>query len=77
MPNNPLNSFFARIRMRKNTHYLSQVLTYLLLSVVPLTIILYIFRGLGIIAFMPGGLILFLIILSAFTVIFYLIDKTY
>ncbi len=68
---------FLKMKMRKNTHYFSLVLQYLFLSVVPVSIIIYILRGLGVISFINGGLILFLIILSVFTVIFYLIDKTY
>lgn len=63
--------------MRKNTYFISRISKILILTVVPLTVILYIIRGLGILSFLSGGVILFLIIASIFIVILFLIDKTY
>lgn len=63
--------------MRKNTYFISRISKILILTVVPLTVILYILRGLGILSFLSGGVILFLIIASIFIVILFLIDKTY
>ena len=40
------------------------------------TVLVYILRGMGILSFLPGGLILLLILSSVVTVIIYGIDKT-
>ena len=63
--------------MRKHTRLVSKILNNLFVTVVPLTIILYVLRGIGLLSFLKGGIILFLIVFSIFIVIFYLIDKTY
>lgn len=45
-------------------------------TLLPLTIIIYVMRGLGILTFIPGGIIYLLILLSVAALILYGIDKT-
>jgi hypothetical protein len=63
--------------MRKNTYIRGRIWNYLFFAIIPLTLLTYVLRGLGIFAFIPGGIILLLIILSLFITIFFIIDKTY
>jgi hypothetical protein len=48
----------------------------LFLGVVGVTLLTYILRGVGLLSFLPGGLILLLILSSVVTGILYGIDKT-
>ena len=63
--------------MRRNTQLIAQFLYRLVMAIVPLTILLYILRGIGWFGFFHGGWLLFLLILSIFSVIFWLISLTY
>jgi hypothetical protein len=58
--------------MRSNSSYLK----YLFLGFLLVTVLVYILRGMGILSFLPGGLILLLILSSVVTGIIYGIDKT-
>ena len=51
------------------------MLTYLLAIFVTLTLLLYILRGMGLLPFIPGGIILILAALSMSTAILYGIKK--
>lgn len=44
--------------------------------VFPITLVVYILRGMGILTFIPGGSILVLLLMSFYTGIFWLIGKT-
>lgn len=63
--------------MRPPNRFISRILHYLFFTVVPFSLFLYVLRGIGILSFLNGGIILFLMVFSIFIVIFYLIDKTY
>jgi 1,4-dihydroxy-2-naphthoate octaprenyltransferase len=52
------------------------ILARLLLSLIALTLITYLLRGLGLLTFIPGGVILILIALSILSGILYGIEKT-
>jgi hypothetical protein len=58
--------------MRSNSNYLKSLFFVFLL----VTVLVYILRGMGILSFLPGGLILLLILSSVVTGIIYGIDKT-
>ncbi|MFM8309455.1 MAG: hypothetical protein ACKN87_21120 [Microcystis aeruginosa] len=58
--------------MRSNSSYLKSLFLGFLL----VTVLVYILRGMGILSFLPGGLILLLILSSLVTGILYGIDKT-
>ncbi|GBL08570.1 hypothetical protein [Microcystis aeruginosa] len=58
--------------MRSNSSYLK----YLFLGCLLVTVLVYILRGMGILSFLPGGLILLLILSSVVTGIIYGVDKT-
>lgn len=58
--------------MRSNSSYLKSLFFGFLL----VTVLVYILRGMGILSFLPGGLILLLILSSLVTGILYGIDKT-
>ncbi|MBE5229749.1 MAG: hypothetical protein ACKPGT_06275 [Microcystis sp.] len=58
--------------MRSNFSYLKSLFFGFLL----VTVLVYILRGMGILSFLPGGLILLLILSSVVTGILYGIDKT-
>jgi hypothetical protein len=58
--------------MRSNSSYLKSLFFGFLL----VTVLVYILRGIGILSFLPGGLILLLILSSVVTGIIYGIDKT-
>lgn len=58
--------------MRSNSSYLKSLFFGFLL----VTVLVYILRGMGILSFLPGGLILLLILSSVVTGILYGIDKT-
>ncbi|AKV69505.1 MULTISPECIES: hypothetical protein [Microcystis] len=58
--------------MRSNSSYLKSLFLGFLL----VTVLVYILRGMGILSFLPGGLILLLILSSVVTGILYGIDKT-
>ncbi|GEA27469.1 hypothetical protein MiAbW_02034 [Microcystis aeruginosa NIES-4325] len=58
--------------MRLNSNYLKSLFFSFLL----VTVLVYILRGMGILSFLPGGLILLLILSSVVTGIIYGIDKT-
>jgi len=58
--------------MRSNSSYLKSLFFGFLL----VTVLDYILRGMGILSFLPGGLILLLILSSVVTGIIYGIDKT-
>ena len=57
--------------MRSNSSYLKSLFFGFLL----VTVLVYILRGMGILSFLPGGLILLLILSSVVTGIIYGIDK--
>lgn len=52
------------------------ILARLLISLIALTLITYLLRGLGLLTFIPGGVILILIALSILSGILYGIEKT-
>ncbi len=54
----------------------AQVLAYMLAISVPLTILLYLLRGFGILSNMPGGVILFFMLVSVISGIMYILEKT-
>lgn len=58
--------------MHSNSSYLKSLFFGFLL----VTVLVYILRGMGILSFLPGGLILLLILSSVVTGILYGIDKT-
>ena len=58
--------------MRSNSSYLKSLFFGSLL----VTVLVYILRGMGILSFLPGGLILLLILSSVVKGIIYGIDKT-
>lgn len=58
--------------MRSNSSYLKSLFLGFLL----VTVLVYVLRGMGILSFLPGGLILLLILSSVVTGILYGIDKT-
>ncbi|GBL12792.1 hypothetical protein MTo_00079 [Microcystis aeruginosa NIES-1211] len=58
--------------MRSNSSYLK----YLFLGFLLVTVLVYILRGMGILSFLPGGLILLLILSSVVTGFIYGVDKT-
>jgi hypothetical protein len=58
--------------MRSNTSYLKS----LFLGCLGVTLLVYILRGMGILTFLPGGLIWLLILSSVVTGILYGVDKT-
>ncbi|MFM7279481.1 MAG: hypothetical protein ACKO1I_17960 [Microcystis aeruginosa] len=58
--------------MRSNFSYLKSLFFGFLL----VTVLVYVLRGMGILSFLPGGLILLLILSSVVTGILYGIDKT-
>lgn len=58
--------------MRANTSYFKS----LFLGSLAVTLLVYILRGIGILTFLPGGLIWLLILLSVITGILYGVDKT-
>ena len=57
--------------MRSNSSYLKSLFFGFLL----VTVLVYVLRGMGILSFLPGGLILLLILSSVVTGIIYGIDK--
>jgi len=59
--------------MRSNSSYLKSLFFGFLL----VTVLVYVLRGMGILSFLPGGLILLLILSSVVTGILYGIDKTH
>lgn len=58
--------------MRSNSSYLKSLFFGFLL----VTVLVYVLRGMAILSFLPGGLILLLILSSVVTGIIYGIDKT-
>ena len=44
---------------------------------IPITIVLYLIRVMGFLSFLPGGIILFLMIISILSLLSYLILQTY
>ncbi|GCE58166.1 MAG: hypothetical protein IM507_08080 [Microcystis sp. M20BS1] len=58
--------------MRSNSSYLKSLFFSFLL----VTVLVYVLRGMAILSFLPGGLILLLILSSVVTGILYGIDKT-
>jgi len=58
--------------MRSNSSYLKSLFFSFLL----VTVLVYVLRGMAILSFLPGGLILLLILSSVVTGIIYGIDKT-
>ncbi|GCA70739.1 hypothetical protein MiYa_02274 [Microcystis aeruginosa NIES-2519] len=54
----------------------SSYLKYLFLGFLLVTVLVYILRGMGILSFLPGGLILLLILSSVVTGFIYGVDKT-
>jgi len=52
------------------------IYAYMFSISVAVTIVVYIFRGLGILSFMPGGILWLLILLSIATGVIYCVQKT-
>jgi len=52
------------------------IYAYMFSISVAVTIVVYIFRGLGILSFMPGGILWLLILLSIATGVIYGVQKT-
>jgi hypothetical protein len=63
--------------MRRNTQRINQILRFLIVTIVPITVILYCLRGIGWFGFINGGFLLLLISVSVFTLLFFLISLTY
>ncbi|AFZ46995.1 hypothetical protein Cyast_1026 [Cyanobacterium stanieri PCC 7202] len=63
--------------MRRNTQNISRTLRFLTITTVPLSIIIYILRGFGLLSFMYGWIVILLFLTAIFSSIFFLIDKTY
>ncbi|CCQ63617.1 hypothetical protein [Crocosphaera watsonii] len=61
--------------MSKSTSFKPSFITIALISSIVITLTTYILRGLGILGFIPGIVILLLIALSAFMGIFYSISE--
>ncbi|MDB9312815.1 hypothetical protein PN462_06855 [Spirulina sp. CS-785/01] len=53
-----------------------QLSTYLFFTILAVTILVYLLRGLAILSFLPGGVIWILILLSIGTGIFYIVEKS-
>ncbi len=62
--------------MSKSTRSGTSIFAYLFATVAPIAIVVYLLRGFGILTGIPGGIILFLILLSIGTGIMYGIEKT-
>lgn len=56
--------------------YLNHILGYAVMILLPMTLIIYLLRGLGILGNMAGGVILLLLLSSLLTGISYLLAKT-
>ncbi|ELR99604.1 hypothetical protein GLO73106DRAFT_00034560 [Gloeocapsa sp. PCC 73106] len=62
--------------MNLSRRSLHQILASTILILVPMTIIIYLLRGLSILAGMSGGVILLLLLLSCFAIVGYGLEKT-
>ncbi|MBZ8179919.1 MAG: hypothetical protein SAL07_01880 [Oscillatoria sp. PMC 1051.18] len=54
----------------------SELIAYVFWTVLTITILVYILRGFGVLTFIPGGIIYFLILLSLITGIWFGVEKT-
>ncbi|WP_373479124.1 hypothetical protein [Geminocystis sp.] len=63
--------------MNRKTQKITKKLRLLIVLFIPLTILLYLLRGFGLLSFLPGGIFLFLMIASLFLLISFLITETY
>jgi len=62
--------------MNRKTQKITKKLRLLIVLFIPLTILLYLLRGFGLLSFLPGGIFLFFIIASLFLLISFLITET-
>ncbi len=58
--------------MNRKTRKINKSLRLLIIIFTPLTLILYLLRGFGLLGFLPGGILLFLMITSVFILIGFL-----
>ncbi|MBF2057121.1 MAG: hypothetical protein IGQ45_07825 [Cyanobacterium sp. T60_A2020_053] len=63
--------------MRRNTQLISNFLRNVTIISLPLALGLYLLRGFGVISFVSGGVIIFMLGLGALSLILFLIDLTY
>lgn len=63
--------------MRRNTQLISNFLRNITIISLPLALGLYLLRGFGIISFVSGGAIIFMLGLAILSLILFLIDLTY
>ncbi|BAQ63385.1 hypothetical protein GM3709_150 [Geminocystis sp. NIES-3709] len=63
--------------MSRNLIKIQKNLRLLIIALIPITVILYLLRGLGFLGFLSGGILLFLIIASFFSLVTFLIIQTY
>ncbi|WP_066348560.1 hypothetical protein [Geminocystis sp. NIES-3708] len=63
--------------MNRKIQIINKKLRLSIIIIIPLTILLYLLRGFGLLGFLPGGILIFLIIISAFILISFLITETY
>lgn len=62
--------------MNLSRRYLQPILGKILIILLPISIIIYLLRGVGILSGMSGGVILVLFMLSFITIIAYGLEKT-
>jgi len=63
--------------MRRYTQIISQTLRFLTITTIPLALTVYILRGVGLLSFLYGWVVVLTIWLGIFSLIFFLIDRTY
>lgn len=63
--------------MRINTQTITKILRILTITTVPLSIVVYLLRGVGLLSFLYGWIVILLILIAMFSSIFFFIEKTY
>lgn len=61
--------------MKRKTQTINKRLRLLIIIFIPITIILYLLRGFGLLGFFPGGIFLFFIIASIFILISFFLTE--
>lgn len=64
-------------KMRRYTQVISQTLRFLTITTIPLALIMYILRGVGLLSFLYGWVVVLVIWLGIVSLIFFLVDRTY
>lgn len=62
--------------MNLSRRYLIQILGYILIILLPITLVIYLLRGIGVLGGISGGVILFLLLFSWLCAIAYGLEKT-